>query len=170
MTDKRKNANWFESGMIEFANARYDKCIELFTRAIEWGDPSALIFVSRGAAYLKLDMLEQAEDDFDSAIAVDPEYARAYHMRGLVKERGGNDQAALEDFDKAIDLKPEYGAAYYSRATLHAKRSDTEHAQSDIEMVAHLGSRNMETYMSENNVWHTQHMRVEDAIETELER
>ena len=170
MTDNHENVTWFESGMLEFANARYDKSIELFTRAVEWGDPSALVFVSRGAAYLKMDMLEEAEDDFNSAVAIDPQYARAYHMRGLAKEKLGDDQAALADFDTAIDLNPEYGAAYYSRATLHAKLDDTENAQSDIEMVAHLGNRNMETYMGANNVWHTQHMRVEDAFETELER
>ena len=48
--------------------------------------------------------------------------------------------------------------------------ANTEKAQADIEMVAHLGNRNMESFMNENNVWHTQQMRVEDAIETELQR
>ena len=114
--------------------------------------------------------LDQARNDFDSAILIDPDYARAYHMRGLVNEKQGDDQTALSDFSKAIDLNPEYGAAYYSRASLHTKLSDTEKAQADAEMVAHLGSKNMESYMSDNNVWHTQHMRVEDALETELER
>ena len=103
-------------------------------------------------------------------VAIDPDYARAYHMRGLVGEKQGDHEAALADFDKAIDLNPEYGAAYYSRATLHSKLANTEKAQDDIEMVAHLQTRNVESFMSENNVWHTQHMRVEDALETELER
>ena len=170
MADKHDNTTWFESGMVEFANARYDKSIELFTKAIQGDAPSALNHVSRGAAYLKLDMLEQAKADFDIAVSIDPGYARAYHMRGLAREKHGDDQAALADFDRAIDLNPEYGAAYYSRATIHARLCDTESAQSDIEMVAHLGNRNLETFMNENNVWHTQHMRVEDYLETELER
>ena len=170
MTESHTDKGLFESGMVEFANARYDKSIELFTQAIQKDAASAIAFVSRGAAYLKLDMLEQAKEDFDSAVSIDPGYARAYHMRGLAREKHGDDQAALADFNRAIDLNPEYGAAYYSRATIHARLSDTESAQSDIEMVAHLGSRNLETFMGENNVWHTQHMRVEDALETELER
>jgi hypothetical protein len=37
-------------------------------------------------------------------------------------------------------------------------------------MVNHLTHVNLETYNVENNVWQTQHMRVEDAMETELNR
>ena len=170
MTESNNSKDLFESAMLEFANARYDKSIQLFTRAIEKNANHLLAFVSRGAAYLKLDILDQAQDDFNSAIAIDPDYARAYHMRGLVSEKQGADETALADFDRAIDLDPEYGAAYYSRATLHAKLANTDKAQDDIEMVAHLQTRNVESFMSENNVWHTQHMRVEDALETELER
>ena len=83
-------------------------------------------------------------------------------------------EAVLADRDelveKAIELDPEYGSAYYSRAKLHAKLADSDKAEADIQMVTHLGNRNMEVYMNENNVWQTQHMHVEDYLETELER
>lgn len=170
MTKINTAKDFFEQGMREFANARYEKSIELFTRSIDKDDRQALAFVSRGAAYLKLDNLERARDDFDRAVTIDPAYARAYHMRGLVSEKRGDDQTALADFDRAIERNPEYGAAYYSRAALHAKMAQTDKAQDDIEMVAHLGNRNIESFMNANNVWQTQHMRVEDALETELER
>lgn len=126
--------------------------------------------VSRGAAYLKQDKLDQAWTDFDRAVKIDSGYARAYHMRGLVSEQRGDNSAALADFDRAVELDAKYGAAYYSRATLHAKLADADSAQEDIKMVTHLGNRNMASYMNENNVWQTQHMRVEDAISTELQR
>ena len=160
----------FEKGMAEFTSAKYDRSIALFTRAIEKDTGYVLAVVSRGAAYLKLDMLDLARNDFDRAVKIDPDYSRAYHMRGLLSEKRGDDHTALADFDRAIDLNPDYGAAYYSRAALHAKMANTEKAQEDIEMVAHLGNRNMESFMNENNVWQTQQMRVEDAIETELQR
>ena len=168
---ENKNANdFFAEGMSEFAGTRYDKSIELLTRAMTMDPGHMLAVVGRGAAYLKLDLLDQARDDFDRAIRMDSGYARAYHMRGLVSEKRGDDQTALADFNRAIELNPEYGAAYYSRATLHAKMANTEMAQEDIEMVAHLGTHNLESFMNENNLWQTQHMRVEDAIGTELER
>ena len=170
MTEHHNTNNDFESGMREFAKARYDKCIELFTRAIENGSDNALAMVSRGAAHFKQDQLDQAWDDFDRVVKMDPGYARAYHMRGLVNERRGDDLAALADFDRAIELNPEYGAAYYSRATLHTKLSNTDKAQDDIQTVTFLGNRNLESFMADNNVWHSQHMRVEDYLETELDR
>ena len=170
MAEIQTSTQWFETGVQEFVGGRYEKSIELFTRALDTDNENALALVSRGAAYLKLDMLEQARNDLDRAISIDPGYARAYHMRGLVNEKCRDDSKALADFDRAIELDPEYGAAYYSRATLHAKLDNSEKAQDDIEMVAHLGSRNLESYMGENNIWHTQHMRVEDYLETELER
>ncbi|WP_319407659.1 tetratricopeptide repeat protein [uncultured Desulfosarcina sp.] len=168
---ENKNAkDFFAAGMGEFALSRFDKSIDLLTRAIE-ADPSyTLAIVSRGAAFLKTDMLDRAQSDFDRAITINPDYARAYHLRGLVSEKRGDNHTALADFNRATELDPEYGAAYYSRAALHAKMANTEKAQGDIEMIAHLGCRNMETFMNENNVWQTQHMRVEDYLETELER
>ena len=170
MTENTIAKEFFTAGMGEFTNFHYDKALELLTRAIDADPAYTMAIVGRGAAYLKLDMLDKARDDFDRAVRNDPDYARAYHMRGLVSEKRGDDHTALNDFDQAIDLNPEYGAAYYSRAALHAKMANTEKAQEDIEMVAQLGSRNMESYMNENNVWQTQQMRVEDAIETELQR
>lgn len=170
MIDTNMDANHFENGIREFAQANYAKSIESFTRAIETEPARALAFVSRGAAYLKLDNLDRARDDFDRAVAIDPQYARAYHLRGLVSERRGDSRQALADFDRAIAIDPEYGAAYYSRATLHTQLDNTEQAQEDIAMITHLGNRNLASFMNDANVWHTQHMRVEDALETELER
>ncbi|WP_419658771.1 tetratricopeptide repeat domain protein [Desulfosarcina variabilis str. Montpellier] len=160
----------FETAMLAFADNDYEKSIELFTQTLSDDAANILARISRGAAYLKLDMLDFAWNDFSRAIAVNPDYARAYHMRGLVNEKKGDTSAALADFDRAIELAPEYGAAYYSRATLHTKLYDTDKAQEDIQMVTHLGNRNLASYMNENNVWQTQHMRVEDYSETELER
>lgn len=170
MNDNKNENNDFESGMIAFVDERYDESIALFTRALEYEPDHLLAVVSRGAAYYKQGHLEQARADFDRGIQIDPAHARAHHMRGLVNEHGGNDQAAMDDFTRAIELNPDYGAAYFSRAALHTKLSNTEQAQADIETATVIGSQNLESYMNENNVWHSQQMRVEDALETELAR
>lgn len=159
-----------EAAMRAFAENKYDKSIELFTQIIQADTNNILARVTRGAAFLKKDMLDSAWNDFNHVITVNPGYVRAYHMRGLVNEKKGNDPAALADFDRAIELDPEYGAAYYSRATLYSKMADLDKAQEDVQMVVHLGSRNMASFMNDNNVWQTAHMHVEDALETELER
>ena len=113
---------------------------------------------------------QEALADFDRAIELEPTYPGAFHKRGLVQEKLGRHAEAVQDFDRAIELNPEYGAAYFSRASLHTKLSNEDAALADMQMVTHLGNRNLETYMGDNNVWHTQQMRVEDAMETELNR
>jgi Tfp pilus assembly protein PilF len=109
MTANNSAQDFFTTGMQEFAKNRFNESIELLTHAIEADPDHTLAIVSRGAAYLKLDMLDQARDEFNRAIGIDPGYARAYHMRGLVGEKRGDDHTALADFDRAIELNPEYG-------------------------------------------------------------
>ena len=45
--------------------------------------------------------------DYDKAIQLKPDYAKAYHNRGYTKVTLGQYSAAIADFDKAIQLKPD---------------------------------------------------------------
>ena len=160
----------FGKAMNAFVEERFDKSIEFLTNVLEKDADHIMATITRGSAYLKLNRLKDALDDFDRVVKHDPDHAGGFHKRGLVKEKMGQHAEAMQDFDKAIALEPEYGAAYYSRAALHGKLFQEDEALKDIEMVTHLGKRNLETYMGDNNVWHTQQMRIEDAMETELNR
>jgi Tfp pilus assembly protein PilF len=86
---------------------------------------SAIAPVSRGSAFLRLNRLKEALADFNHAIDIDPDYARAFHLRGFVE---------------------------------------------DIAMVQHLTNKNIETFANENNVWRSQHLRLESMMENELGR
>jgi tetratricopeptide (TPR) repeat protein len=111
---------YFNEGMAEFVGHNYEKSIAALNQALEIVTENKIARLSRASAYMKLDRLEEAQTDFDRVIENHPEYAKAYHLRGLAHEKSGDNQAALKDFDRAIDLDPEYGAAYYSRANLHS--------------------------------------------------
>lgn len=131
---------------------------------------SAIAPVSRGSAFLRLNRLEEALADFNHAIDIDPDYARAFHLSGFEEEKQGDDAGALDDFTRAIEINPEYGAAYHSRATLHTKMEKEDLAVEDIAMVQHLTNKNIETFANENNIWRSQHLRLESIMESELER
>jgi Tfp pilus assembly protein PilF len=83
---------------------------------------------------------------FEKAIELDPNYAKAYHLRGLAFEKTGDIEAAIRDFDRAIEINPEYGAAYYSRATAHSKLGHVEEAAEDVQMVTHLTEVEIEEF------------------------
>jgi hypothetical protein len=77
---------------------------------------------------------------------------------------------SMADFNKAIELKPEYGAAYYSRAALYSKLGKEDFAAEDIETVTHFTKTNIEAFANENNVWRSNQLRVEDMLESEINR
>ena len=125
-------------------------------------DPNLRIaYLSRGSAYMKLDKMDNAIADFNKAIEIDREYARAYHLRGLAYEKTGDHHNALQDLDKAIEINPDYGAAYNSRATLYSKIGKEDLAAEDIEMLTHLTEVNIETFANENNVWRSRQLQLE---------
>ncbi len=161
MADHYNDTDLFKDGMIEFAKDNIDKSIELFTRAIDLNAESRLAYTARGSAYMKMGRDDDALKDFDKAIEIDPDSSRAYHLRGLLREKRGQNDSALSDFNKAIDLNPEYGAAFYSRATLLTKLGREEEAVQDMQMVTHLTNKNIETFANENNLWRSQHLRME---------
>ena len=156
--------------MFSFLKSDYEASIEHLSRAIDIDPNHSLAYMSRGSAYFRSDRLEEAIADFDRAIDLEPNLARPYHLRGLAKERQGNDAEAIADFDKAIELDSEYGAAYYSRATLHTKMGNEDLAVEDIKMVEFLTNKNIETFANENNVWRSQHMRIESLTVGEMDR
>ena len=153
-----------------YAREHYQESIRLFDSVLSVNQDHRLSLLSRGSAYLKSNRLDKALMDFDRVVTLYPAYARAYHLRGVVKATRGDDLEALKDFDKAIELDAAYGAAYASRGAVHQRLGHRELAAEDMTMVTNLTQVNLEAYNIENNVWQTQHMRVEDYLETELNR
>ena len=170
MAEKIDLGSRFAAAMSEFVGENYARSIDMLGEIIEADPTHKLAFAARGSAHLKQNDPAAALDDFDRAVEIDSGYARAYHLRGLARAQLGKNEAALSDFDKAIELDPQYGAAYFSRATLLANMGEDDRAAEDMEMVAHLTQANIETFANENNVWRSHHLRVESAMESELNR
>lgn len=81
MSDKDKAKQFFQEGMSEFVGHNYGKSLEILSHAIELDPNHKLARLSRGAAYLKLDNVEDAGADFNRVIELDPEYGTAYYSR-----------------------------------------------------------------------------------------
>lgn len=160
----------FTEAMAEFVGNRFESSIAILGEIIEQDPAHKLALTARGSAHLKRNDPAAAVSDFTRAIEIDPGYARAYHLRGLARESLGEDESAVEDFGRAVSLDPGYGAAYYSRAALAAKLGREDQAAEDMETVAHLTGAAMAAFANENNIWRSEHLRVEDAMESELNR
>ena len=68
-------------------------------------EPNSLeFFLNRAIAYTQLRETGRARDDFDRAIVLKPNYARAFFNRGYFRYSFGDKSGALEDFAKAEEL------------------------------------------------------------------
>ena len=63
--------------------------------------------------------------DVDEAIALDPQDAEAYAIRGNVYFDKGDYDRAIADYDEAIALDPQYASAYYNRGNAYSDKGDS---------------------------------------------
>jgi tetratricopeptide (TPR) repeat protein len=88
--------------------------------------------------------------DYNRAIQLDPNYAKAYNSRGTVKMIGFKDYpGALADYNRAIQLDPNLSAAYTSRGTLKALESkDYRGALVEYNRAIELNPNDIDAYTS----------------------
>jgi Tfp pilus assembly protein PilF len=130
----------FDEGAAAYLKEDYKTSIKLFTQALKHDRKSALVYSSRGTAYLKLNKFKKAISDFSRAIRLNPKYASAYHLRGLAYEKMNDFAPAFRDFDQALEIDPDLSAAYRSRDSVLDKTIDDQLQMEDAEIADHLAA------------------------------
>ena len=97
----------------------------------------------------------KAVDDATKAIAVNPQNANAFNIRGLVKSSLGRKAQAesLADFDKAIELDPKFVKPYFNRGVRKADDSDYDGAIADFTKVIELEPNNITALQQRSNAF-----------------
>jgi tetratricopeptide (TPR) repeat protein len=67
--------------------------------------------IARGAAFDRQDKTDQAIDDYDTVLLLDPTLADVFNARGEIRRKRGSFPMALADFGMAIKLNPQHAAA-----------------------------------------------------------
>ena len=67
---------------------------------------NAFDYYRRGFANVELEKYQEAIENFNKAIELDPNSAAFYSARGLVYVELGKHQEAINDYNKAIELDP----------------------------------------------------------------
>ena len=109
----------FREGYQALLRKDYDKAIDHLTRAIDIGDLSranqALAYHYRGALYVKRERNDEAIQDLNRALELNPRLATAYSDRGIAHRRKGQYELAIADYGEAIRLWPEWHDWYVHR-------------------------------------------------------
>src|SRR5687768_10113617 len=98
----------------------------------------AIIHSNRGIAHGKASDFERAIADFDAAIRINPNHARAYFNRGNAQLAQRDLDGAVRSFDQAIRLDPKNAASFLGRGSAHAAKADDARAVADYDQAIRL--------------------------------
>jgi len=101
-------------------------------------------YVDKGVAKYELDDYMGAIQDYNKAIELNPNYARAYYNRGATKGKLGEYRGAIQDYNKAIELNPNYVNAYINRGLAKINIGQKDEGCLDLSKAGELGY--MEAY------------------------
>lgn len=116
---------------------RFDQAIGDYRRALEIARPEenrtlrAAIYEGMGHAYLRRGQFQQAKDELDRALALNPKLPWALSYRARAHGQLRKDSLALADLDRAIAIRP-YHRFYYQRSHVLARMGVYQKALADI--------------------------------------
>jgi tetratricopeptide (TPR) repeat protein len=111
----------------------------------------ASAYLQRGDAYFQY---QKALENFNQAIALNPNDAMAYYYRGDCNHRLGNTRAALQDFTSAIQLNFEFEAAYHSRGKIYHEIGHFQESIEDFSQAMRLNPKNILYYQNTGVCYH----------------
>jgi len=107
--------------------------ISLMSRAIElYPGRAAIPYNNRGLAYDRRGNLQLALSDYNSAIAISPDFTDAYINRGIVYGESSLFTLAIEDFSRAIGIDKSNAKAYMNRGAARLGSGDYAGALIDL--------------------------------------
>lgn len=116
--------------------------VRLLTEAITSGQlpppQLAVAYFNRGAARRKIGQLDDAIDDFDISIHLDPNFPPAYDSRGNAHREKGEIDKAIADYSTALRLAPSYANALDNRGNAYRDRGEPDKALADYDAALKL--------------------------------
>ncbi len=95
-------------------------------------------YIERGLVLVDGGRYEEAIQEFNKAIEIDPNNPEIYFYRGNTYADKGDSDKAIDDFTKAIQLDPTNANAYYNRGISYSDKRDLDRAIADYSKTIEL--------------------------------
>lgn len=89
------------------------------------GAPVAALLLGKGTRNLRNDADEEALEDFDAALVIDPDYMEAYNRRALARSALGDYRGALADIQEVLKREPRHFGALQGLSRIAEARGDS---------------------------------------------
>lgn len=127
------------SGDKRFADAlalleerRFLEAVDAFSELVALAPDMTGAYGNRGLAYLNLGFEEQARNDFETVLQLDPNDAMGHSMLGEISRFHGSPEDTLRHVTAALDIDPDEPQAYFIRGWLFAKAGQFDMAAEDL--------------------------------------
>ncbi len=151
---QENNANLYDQkASILSSLKRYQEAEAAYNLAIT-KSPRANFYQNRGFVYFNQEQWDLALDDYNKAIALNPEDTKAYIDRGFVYFNQKQWDLALDDYNKAVALNPEDAKAYINRGVLYERQEQWDLALADFNKAIALNPDNPELAYAYRNRGH----------------
>jgi tetratricopeptide (TPR) repeat protein len=123
----------------EMAAASFEaKLRESWLRA---GAPVAALLLGKGTRNLRNDADDEALDDFDAALVIDPDYMEAFNRRAMARATLGDYRGALADIQEVLKREPRHFGAFQTLSRIAEARQDYSGALRAWEKVLDLAPK-----------------------------
>lgn len=112
--------------------------ITLSTDSIRKSPGKARPYNNRGDAYVDKNKMEEAFNDFNTALTIHPKYFMAYYNRGNMYKKQKKYDLALADFSSAIQYQPDFDKAYNNRGSILKELNRLDEALTDYNRAIEL--------------------------------
>ena len=105
-------------------------------------------FFYRAVAKYELGDKQGAIADCNQAIAIDPQRASVYNIRGNAKDDLGDKQGAIADYNQAIAINPQFAIAYYNRGVAKSNLGNKQGAIADYNQAIAINPQEAQAWVA----------------------
>ena len=110
--------------------------------------PNYLYWFDKGVDNLFEGRYQQAIEDFDETVRLNPDFAPAYSERGVAKGSLQLNEEAILDYSRSIELDPSRACTFHNRGVARYNLDQFEQALTYLDFAIKLRSRYDEAYTS----------------------
>jgi len=118
----------------------------LWSKTVQSSPNSLVAHGGLGMAYLNQGMLNEAQQQFETAIRLYPNDAKGFYNLGLVYHQKGNLKKAMENYNRSVTLNPDLVRAHYNLATLYVQQGAIDPAIRHYVKVTELDAEVIEAH------------------------
>jgi tetratricopeptide (TPR) repeat protein len=105
---------------------------------LEAGTPAVTLLIGRGLREMQAGANDEAQDDFDAALALDPNLAAGYDQRAIARFQLGDVTGAIHDIEETLRHEPRDFSALQNLSKIAESRKDWAGAYAAWQKVMEL--------------------------------